>query len=47
MDFIHEKTIELYESMADLEYKNVVAICDQLIIKLKEIKLDHTDETLL
>lgn len=47
MDFIHDKVTSLYESMIDMEYSETVTICSQLIEKLKEIKLDYTDETLL
>lgn len=47
MDYIHERITSLYESMIDMEYSETVTICNQLIEKLKEIKLDYTDETLL
>ena len=44
---LHSLLTDLYESMMDKEYNEVVTICNELIDQLKEIKLNYTDETLL
>lgn len=44
---IHDLTTELYESMMDIDYDDVVAICDNMIKALKEIQSNYTNETLL
>lgn len=44
---IHSLVTDLYESMMDVEYDEVVATANQLIEQLKEIKLNYTNETLL
>jgi len=44
---LHSLLTDLYESMMDNEYNEIVTICNQLIDQLKEIKLNYTDETLL
>jgi hypothetical protein len=38
---------ELYESMMDIEYDEVVSICNRMINQLKEIQSNYTNETLL
>lgn len=38
---------ELYESMMDIEYEEVVSICNRMINQLKEIQSNYTNETLL
>ena len=38
---------ELYESMMDIEYDEVVSICNRIINQLKEIQSNYTNETLL
>jgi flagellar hook-associated protein FlgK len=44
---LHSLLTDLYESMMDNEYNEVVTICNQMIDQLKEIKLNYTDEALL
>lgn len=44
---IHDLVTDLYESMMDIEYETVVAICDNMIKALKEIQSNYTNETLL
>jgi hypothetical protein len=53
-DYVNEEigqlnnlTTELYESMMDIEYDEVVTICSRMINQLKEIQSNYTNETLL
>lgn len=44
---LNNSVTELYESMMDIEYDEVVSICNRMINQLKEIQSNYTNETLL
>jgi hypothetical protein len=46
MDNIHEKTSEIYESLVDREYDELVESIDDLIMQLNEIKNSLNNEGL-
>jgi ElaB/YqjD/DUF883 family membrane-anchored ribosome-binding protein len=47
IDQLNNSITELYESMMDIEYDEVVSICSRLMQQLKEIQSNYTNETLL
>ena len=47
IDQLNNSVTELYESMMDIEYDEVVSICNRLMQQLKEIQSNYTNETLL
>lgn len=46
MDNIHERTSEIYESLVDREYDELVESIDDLIMQLNEIKNSLNNEGL-